>query len=101
MLRRRRLSPSATKESELRHTGSIDERTNDNSKRYLYHYPNHRVREVQLHFRKQKKNESIEQFHADLVELSSRADREDELVSDMLTANMNSEKIAEELVAET
>ena len=51
--------------------------------------------------RKQKKNESLEQFHADLAELSSRADREDELVRDMLTANMNNEKIAEELVAET
>ena len=99
MLSRRRPPPSATKESELRHTGSIDERTNDNSRRYLYHYPNHRVREVI--YRKQKKNESLEQFHADLAELSSRADREDELVRDMLTANMNNEKIAEELVAET
>ena len=36
--------------------------------------------------RKQKKNESFEQFHADLVELASRADcgdREDEWVRDM------------------
>ena len=54
--------------------------------------------------RKQKKNESLEQFHADLVELASRADcgnREDEWVRDLFTAHMNNEKIAEELLAVT
>ena len=54
--------------------------------------------------RKQKKSESLEQFHADLVELASRADcgdREDEWVRDMFTAHMSNEKIAEELLAET
>ena len=53
--------------------------------------------------RKQKKSESLEQFHADLVELASRADcgeREDEWVRDMFTAHMNNEKIAEELIAQ-
>ena len=45
--------------------------------------------------RKQKKSESLEQFHADLVELASRADcgyREDEWVGDMFTAHINNEK---------
>ena len=47
--------------------------------------------------RKQKKAESQEQFHADLVELASRADcvdRESEWVRYMFTAHMNNEKIA-------
>ena len=51
--------------------------------------------------RKQKKTESLEKFHADLVELASRADcadRESEWVRDMFTAHMNNEKIAEELL---
>ena len=42
--------------------------------------------------RKQKKMESLEQFHSDLVELAHRADcgdREDEWVRDMFTAHMN------------
>ena len=54
--------------------------------------------------RKQKKTEKLEQFHADLVELASRADcgdRESEWVRDMFTAHMNNEKIAEELLAQT
>ena len=54
--------------------------------------------------RKQKKTESLEQFHADLVELASRADcgdREDEWVSDMFTAHIENEKLAEELLAQT
>ena len=54
--------------------------------------------------RKQKKTESLEQFHADLVELTSRADcgdREDDWVRDMLTAHIQNEKIAEELLAQT
>ena len=54
--------------------------------------------------RKQKKAESLELFHADLVELASRADcddRESEWVRDMFTAHMNNEKIAEELLAQT
>ena len=41
--------------------------------------------------RKQKKTQSLEQFHADLVELASRADcgdREDEWVRDMFAAHM-------------
>ena len=45
--------------------------------------------------RKQKKAESLEHFHADLVELASRADcddRESEWVRDMFTAHMNNEK---------
>ena len=48
--------------------------------------------------RKQKKSQSLELFHADLVELASRADcgdREDEWVRDMFTAHMSNEKIAE------
>ena len=54
--------------------------------------------------RKQKKTESFEQFHADLVELASRADcgdRKDEWVRDMITAHMHNEKFAEELLAQT
>ena len=54
--------------------------------------------------RKQKKTESLGQFHSDLVELASRADcgdREDEWVRDLLTAYTNSDKIAEELLAQT
>ena len=45
--------------------------------------------------RKQKKKESLEQFHADLVELASRADcgdREIKWVRNMFTAHMNNEK---------
>ena len=55
-------------------------------------------------YRKQKKAESSEQFSADLVELVSRADcgdRETERVRDMFTAQINNEKIAEELLAQT
>ena len=54
--------------------------------------------------RKQKKAENLEQFHADLVELASRADcgdRESEWVKDMFTAHMNNGKVAEELLAQT
>ena len=54
--------------------------------------------------RKQKKAESLEQFHADLVELASRADcgdRESEWVRDMFTAHLNNEKSAEELLTQT
>ena len=54
--------------------------------------------------RKEKKSESLEQFHADLVEPASRAacgDREDEWARDMFTAHMNKEKIAEEILAQT
>ena len=53
---------------------------------------------------KQKKTESLEQFHSDLVELASRADcgdRKDEWVRDMFTAHMNNDKIAEDLLAQT
>ena len=51
-----------------------------------------------------KKAKNLEQFHADLIELASRADcgdREDEWVRDMFTAQTNKEKIAEELLAQT
>ena len=54
--------------------------------------------------RKQKKSESLEQFHADLVEYASRADcgyREEEWVRDMFTEHMHNEKDAEELLAQT
>ena len=54
--------------------------------------------------RKQKKSESLEQFHTDHVELAYRADcgdREDEWVRDMFTAHMHNEKTAEELLAQT
>ena len=54
--------------------------------------------------RKQRMAERLEQFHADLVELASRADfgdRESEWVRDMGTAHMNNEKIAEGLLAQT
>ena len=54
--------------------------------------------------RKQKKSESLEQFHVDLVELVSRADcgdGEDEWVRDMFTAHMINDTIAEELLAQT
>ena len=54
---------------------------------------------------KQKKTESLEQFHTDLVELALWADCGDressEWVRDMFTAHMNYEKIAEELLAQT
>ena len=55
-------------------------------------------------WRKQKKSESLEQFHADSIELASRADcgdREDEWVKDMLAAHMSNKKIAKELLAQT
>ena len=48
--------------------------------------------------RKQRKTESLEQFHADLVKLASRADcgdRKDESVRDMFTVHMHNHKIAE------
>ena len=54
--------------------------------------------------RKQKKSKSLEQFHADLVELASRADcgDKDEWFKGMFTAHMHNEKIAaEELLAQT
>ena len=54
--------------------------------------------------RKQRKNETQEQFHADLVELASRADCgdwENGWVRDMFIAHMDNEKIAEQLLAET
>ena len=54
--------------------------------------------------RKQKKTESLEKFHSNLVELASRADcgdREDEWVRDMFAAHMNNDSIAEELLAQT
>ena len=54
--------------------------------------------------KKQKKNQSIKQQHADLVALASRADcgnSKDEWVRYMFTAHMNNEKIAEDLIAET
>ena len=53
--------------------------------------------------RKHKKSESLEQFHANLVELASRADcgdRESEWVRDLFTDHMNNEKIAMELLAQ-
>ena len=53
---------------------------------------------------KTKKNRKLKQFHADLVELASRADcgdRESEWVRGMFTAHINNEKIAEKLFAET
>ena len=52
--------------------------------------------------RKQKKSESLEQFHADSVELASRADcgdREDKWVRDMFTAHMNHEKNCERITS--
>ena len=57
-----------------------------------------------FNFRKQRKTENLEQFHADLVELASRADygdRPDEQIRYMFTAHMNNDKIAEELLAHT
>ena len=54
--------------------------------------------------RKQKKTESLEQFHSDLVELASRADcgdREDKWVREIFTAHMNNDKTADELLAQT
>ena len=55
-------------------------------------------------YRKQRKNKTLKQFHADLVELASRADcgnSEDEWARDMFTTHMNNKKIAKEIVAET
>ena len=54
--------------------------------------------------RKQKKTESLEQFHSDFVELASRADSGDrvhEWVRDMFTAYMINDKNAEEFLAQT
>ena len=53
---------------------------------------------------KQKKTESLEQFHSDLMDQASRkdcGDCENEWVRDMFTAHMNNDKIAEELLAQT
>ena len=53
---------------------------------------------------KQRKNETLEQFHADLVELASPVvcgDREHESVRDLFTALMSHENNAEEMLAET
>ena len=52
----------------------------------------------------QKKNDSLEQFHAELLELASKADcvdKEDEWVRDMFTAHMLNKKISEEILAKT
>ena len=71
---------------------------------YFRHDTNNSFSEVQFFLSKKKKTEILEQFHADLVELASRADcgdREKEWVRDMFTAHMNNEKIAEELLAQT
>ena len=54
--------------------------------------------------RVQKKNESLEQFHAEVVELASKADcgdKEDEKVRDRFTAHLLNEKLSEELLVET
>ena len=54
--------------------------------------------------RKQRKNETLELFHADLVELVSLkecGDKENEWVQDVFNAHVNNEKIAKELLAET
>ena len=77
------------------------------SGRHIHNKQNCRVRKIfAVNFicSKQKKTESLEQFHADLVELASRSDcgdRESERVRDVFTAHMPNEKIAEELLAET
>ena len=55
-------------------------------------------------FVENKRKQCLEQFHADLVELDSRADcgdRESEWVRAMFTAHMNNEKTVEELLAQT
>ena len=54
--------------------------------------------------RVQKKNESLEQFHAEVVELASKADcgdKEDEKVRDRFTAHLLNENLSEELLVET
>ena len=54
--------------------------------------------------RKQRKNDTLENFHADLVGLASRADcgdQEDEWARDMFTAHMDNETIAEDMLTET
>ena len=53
--------------------------------------------------RKKEKIESLEEFHADLVELASRADcgdREDEWVRDVFTAHILNENIAKKILAQ-
>ena len=53
--------------------------------------------------RKQRKIETLEQFHADLVELVSLeecGDKENEWLQDMFNAHVNNEKIAKDLLAE-
>ena len=54
--------------------------------------------------KQQKKIGTLEQFHANLIELASRTDcgdKEKEWVRDMFTAHENNEKFAVELLAET
>ena len=60
---------------------------------------------IQFSFGEKKgKDESLEQFHANLVELASHADcsyREDEWVLDMITSHMKKGKKAEEFLIQT
>ena len=63
--------------------------------RYCRYEQNSTFEKFNLICRKQKKSESFEKFHADIVELASRADCgdcKDEWIRDMFTAQMNKEK---------
>ena len=85
-------------------TRGDNKRVNYDTRRHIRNSQNCRVRKIQLYLQKTEETESLEQFHADLVELGFRADcgdREDEWLRDMFTAHMNNEKIAEELLAQT
>ena len=100
----RRSASNSAKTPRPSSTHVDNKRANYDSSRLTRNNQNGRVRKIQLYLRKQKKTESLEQFHADLVELASRADcrdKEDEWVRDMFTAHMQNEKIAEELLAQT
>ena len=90
--------------TKYRFTSCNEERTYDNPRRYFVKIQTIVFERYNYLYRKQKKNESLEQFHADFVELASRSDygdREDEWFRDIFTAHLNDDKVAEELIAES
>ena len=104
MLRSGMTKTNTTETYQFGITHRFHSRTDDNTRGFFYHTRFIAFERYNFICRKQKKNESLEQFHSDLMELASRADcgdREDEWVCDMFTAHMNNDRIAEELLAQT
>ena len=82
----------------------FSKRTDANIKRHIRNQANHSFRKVRFYLWETTKNETLKQFHADLVELASRAvggDRQEEWFWPMFKAHISNDKITEELLAET